>query len=435
MSLPLAPPCPTASKLALAFACPASVLLQQGVPDEPSPDAEWGRLVHIGAEHLANDQSLDDAIDLAYIGIGSQAGTPLIPRRGALQRTLEHVRARLVEDWESAIDATLAPKPERGDWHVEPGYAYHLRTGAVRGPFTREPGASGEAWEVCGSADLVFRRVDQKLVVADWKPDMGKTARVGSTAADHHQLYFLALCASRVHGAPAGVCVELRYYSEEGVRIDGATLDEADLALFEADLLALARRLAEYPAPVPGWHCEGMHCRARATCPATTALAERAVNAVRPLPAELLRRVAETPEEAAQQYEALRVLRGVEGVLEEHVKAHALARGSIPVAPGIELVARTVRGRDEVNDTPEGLAAAALELDYGVEYWARYTATKAMILDAWAQKTGKRKNSADGRRFVERLRERGVLRQSAPSIRLEERRAGAVDTTGEEVDS
>lgn len=434
----LAPPCPTASKLALAFACPASVILQHGVPDEPSPDAEWGRLVHAGAEALANDMPLETACDVAFRAVGREE----FGVRARLFATLNQIAIVL------NVDRLDGPR----EWHVEPGYAYNLRTGAVRGPFKREPGDAGGPWEVPGSADLVFRRADGVLVVADWKPDMGKTARVGSMAEDHHQLYFLALCASRVHGAGAGVRVELRYYSEDGVRIDGAELDEADLALFEADLLSLAKRLAEYPVPVPGWHCEGRHCRARATCPATTAIV--GASALAPVLPELVRRMPSDDDEYRALYTLLRAIDAWTPEARRRLDAYVLARpDGVEVAPGVKVKAIPQKQGAEVVDTPEALeklkdkalsitrSAADVGNMLAALFESKCTTGLGRIDKAVRVATGKRGNDLKKARaaFRAELAEAGVIREGTSVLRVqevrdEERRAGAVDTTGEEVE-
>ncbi len=355
-SLPLAPPCPTGSKLALAFACPASVLLSRDVPDELSEDAAFGRLVHEVAEALAEGFVLPfPFIEKAPEG-----------QRERLRGIAAHIDSRLREDrvhlrYKPFIPIREDDVEEPELWCVEPGYAYHLKTTGVRGPFEREPGAEGGPWEVCGSADLVFRRADGVLVAADWKPDKGATARVGSLAADHHQLYFLALCASRVHGASAGVRVELRYYSEEGVRIDVADLDAADLALFEADLLSLGplgqNRLAEYPQPLPGWHCEGLHCRAHArTCSATTGMV--AASGLARVTPELVQRMPRDDDEFRALYGLSRAVEAWSPEARRRLEAYVLARPEgVEVAPGVRVKAFPQKQGAEVVDTPESMAS------------------------------------------------------------------------------
>lgn len=419
--LPIAPPCPTASKLALAFACPASVLLSRDCPDKPSAAASWGDLVHRGAAWIYAGQSWIDTPSVS-----------LPDEQSRFERQL-----RIIEK-QYKNDADIAPTV--GDWCVEAGYAYNLRTGKIRGPFKREPGQTGDPWEVCGSADLVFRRNDGKLVVRDWKPDDGKTARIADSST-HHQLWFLALCASRIHGFGAGVVVELAFYSERGIWIEATEITTSDLFKFESSLLELGTLLEDYPQPRPGWYCDGLYCPAHASaCHASRALAEFTMQTVEPLPAELLRRAAQTPEEARRQYEALRILRKVEPLLEQHVKAYAHARGPIPLSYGVEAFAKVTKGRDDVVDTPEGLAIITNELQAVakpdvVVLTSDFTepgTSKPMVLDAWAKLTGKKKGSADAKKFVASLREKGLIVEAAPSIRLEERRVGQKDDEGAE---
>lgn len=417
MKLPIAPPCPSASKLALAFACPASVLLSRDCPDKPSAVASWGDLVHRLAEKMYAEPhlSLIDAIERTFADEESR------PKMMHVGRAI----------WDQLTEDLLAVAPNT-IWHPEAGYAYDLSTGKIRGPFSREPGQTGDAWEVCGSADLVFRRNDGKLVVRDWKPDDGKTARIADSST-HHQLWFLALCASQVHGFGTGVIVELAFYSEREIRIEATEVTTSDLVEFESMLLELGSLLENYPQPRPGWHCDGLYCPAHASaCHAARALAEFTVQTVDPLPAELLRRAARTPEEARRQYEALRILRKAEPLLEQHVKAYAHARGPIPLSYGVQLEAKVAKGQDSICDTPEGLAAIASELQtlaksdvvVSTSDFTEPKTSKSMVLDAWVHLTGKKKGSADAKKFVASLREKGLIVEGAPSIRVDERRVG-----------
>ncbi len=415
MKLPIAPPCPTASKLALAFACPASVLLSRDCPDKPSAWAGRGDLVHSLAEKMYAEPhyGLQDALDRTF------SDDELRSKMGAVGLAL----------WEQLTEDLAAVAPNTF-WHPEAGYAYNLRTGEVRGPFKREPGQTGNAWEVCGSADLVFRRNNGKLIVRDWKPDDGKTARIADPST-HHQLWFLALCASRAHGFGAGVIVELAFYSERGIWIESTELSWDDIVGFESDLLSLGPLLEAYPQPKPGWYCEGLYCQAHATkCHAAIVLSDMTIQTVDPLPAELLRRAARTPEEARRQYEALRILRKVEPLLEQHVKSYAHACGPIPLGHGVNLVAKVTKGRDDVLDTPEALRELSRELvmvgngELTIDDFTTRTTSKPKILDCWAKRTGKKKTSADAKKFVATLREKGLIAEGAPAIKLEEGAAG-----------
>jgi len=420
--LQIAPPCPTASKLALAFACPASALLSRDAPDRSSAAASWGDLVHRGAAWLYNGQSWIDTLAAS------------LPETTPDEQAKFERQLRVFEE-QYAIDTKTAPTV--GDWHVEAGYAYDLQSGRVNGPYQRRPGEGGAPWQVCGSADLVFRRDDGVLVVRDWKPDDGKTARIADPST-HHQLWFLALCASRAHGIGAGVVVQLAYYSERGIWIEEHPLSQSTLREFEAQLLELAAALDAYPQPRPGWYCEGLYCPAHTTmCNASVALVERTVAAIDPLPVDLLRRTAQTPEEARRQHQALRVLKKVLSLLEEHVRAFAMAHGPIPLAYGVELAAKVVKGRDEVLDTPEALKAILWALDgagkddIGFDDFTSRTTSKAQILDCWAKRSGKKKSSADAKKFVAMLREKGLIVEGAPHIRLEETAGNAHSDEGE----
>jgi len=422
MRLPIAPPTPTASKLALAFVCPASVQLSQGVPFTPTKFASWGDLVHRGADRIYSGDERD-AFTISFDTAAAHADK--------LDKFLQHFAEQYKLD--------IASSARDGTWHVEVGYAYDLRAGEVRGPYKREPGQTGNAWEVCGSSDFVFRRIDGKLVIRDWKPDDGKTART-SDPSTHHQLWFLALCASRVHGFGAGVVVELGFYSERGIWIEQTEITHDELVDFESNLLSLGPLLEAYPQPRPGWHCDGLYCPAReSNCSAARALAERTVDVVQPLPAELLRRAATTPEEAAQQYHALHVLRKVEPLLEQHVRAYAHAKGPIPLGFGIEAVAKVSKGRDAVLDTPEAireLSRALAEVGQGelsADDFTERTTSKPLLLNAWAKRSGKKKSGADAKKFMEGLRVKGLIVEGAPSIRIEERRAGQVEEPESEV--
>jgi hypothetical protein len=289
----------------------------------------------------------------------------------------------------------------------------------------------------------VYGRSDGKLVVRDWKPDDGKTARIADPST-HHQLWVLALCASRRHAWRGSVIVQLAFYSERGIWIEERELTQDDLVEFESSLLELGTALAAYPDPRPGWHCEGLYCPAHAsTCHAARQLAESTLQTIEPLPAELLRRAAQTPEEARQQYEALRVLRKIEPLLEQHVKAYAHARGPIALTYGVELAAKVTKGRDDVLDTSAALGAIEQELQKVAKdgavitssMFTRPTTTKKLILDAWAKITGKKKTQVDGKKFVSVLREKGLIVEGAPHIRLEERAAGVIDDDATEVES
>jgi hypothetical protein len=124
--------------------------------------------------------------------------------------------------------------------------------------------------EVPGTADIVGTTAEGRLFVGDYK-----TGRGPHTLAEHRdQLATLAAAASldRVEGANAEpVEVAVIHVTPDGVRVDSETLDPFDLAVHAAEVRDL-HALIPTAEPSPGFHCEDMHCPARAVCPATRAL-------------------------------------------------------------------------------------------------------------------------------------------------------------------
>lgn len=212
----------TASKAALAFACPAAFALPQTAEKHAGQDE--GNETHAELEQSINDGAIPDV---------------------------------LVERWPDFI------------WRSEVAFALDLATGEARelgagiGRAYGDPGP----FVICGTADIVGRGPCDELVIVDRKSYSPHVPR----AAINAQLHTLALAAARAYKMDAA---EVAIWHE--VRpLDVAKLDTFDLDGFAVDLRGILAKVADARRMVregldlhlsPGQHCR--YCEAFHSCPA-----------------------------------------------------------------------------------------------------------------------------------------------------------------------
>jgi hypothetical protein len=235
---------PTASRLQLATACPASQVL-------PVVDTAWG----------AGDKGTERHAALANVIVGTEQNPP----------------AEVVA-WLDALNdepATLAPL--RGA-APELAYGYTPATGVARligsnvgRAYNAAPG------EFVGSADYVLV-ADNAVTVVDLKTGLGEVPHPSRNA----QLRFLALAAARWHGVESARVGILHAPDGRAAWWSWATVDAFELEAIAVELRTLAERIGyarndvergRTPRLTVGEHCT--YCPARFGCPARVAMAQR----------------------------------------------------------------------------------------------------------------------------------------------------------------
>ena len=234
---------PTASRLQLATACPASQVL-------PVVDAAWG----------AGDKGTERHALLAAFVTGSSTN-------GASAEAL---------DWLEALDSdTLLPIMGAAP---ELAYGYTPATGVARliganvgRAYNAAPG------EFVGSADYVLV-ADNAVTVVDLKTGLGDVPHPARNA----QLRFLALAAARWHGVESARVGILHAPDGRTPWWSWATFDAFELEAIAVELRTLAERIGyarndvergRTPRLTVGEHCT--YCPARHGCPARVAMAQR----------------------------------------------------------------------------------------------------------------------------------------------------------------
>jgi hypothetical protein len=371
---------PTASRLQLATACPASQVL-------PVVDSAWG---------------------------AGEAGTD---KHGALANAIVGTEQNPSPDvvaWLDALNddpATLAPI--RGA-APELAYGYTPSTGIARligsnvgRNYNAAPG------EFAGSADYVLV-ADGLVMVVDLKTGIGDVPAPARNA----QLRFLALAAARWHGVESARVGILHAPEGRTPWWSWATLAPFDLEEVAVELRTLAERIGyarndvargKTPRLTVGEHCN--YCPARFGCPARVAMAQRLAGEPEKVVLDLKAML--TPESAslalARWQAATKALQEVGAAL------HAYASES-PIPLGDGRVWGPVVSEREVIDADKAWPLL-------VKLYGANTARKAMSLDT---------SKAGVERMARALRDTSTVKTTLKALTTEAlealRAAGAVTT-------
>jgi len=258
---PQEPEYPTASEMRRAAECvaPWALGLREDV-DEAGEWAEYGRRAHRIAEFLARGQ-LTMAIQEQDV-FGAQ-----------------------VLAWAEVQDVLHCDREARkagSGWHVEAGIKWRSDGLADEVALCeRKPGERLRGW-FAGTADLVYVRRDNVLVVVDWK--FGPREHVtGEPAEDSCQGWFLALAFAELLGITASgpsVVVarfERRMVREDRIEVDAHDITQGELVAFAKALVGLAERITSAVGATPRLSAACGHCKAKAHCPSWEALEARVI--------------------------------------------------------------------------------------------------------------------------------------------------------------
>lgn len=333
MLAPSTPFYPTASELHIARECVAPWSL--GLPEAPNVPNEAmkrGSEGHAIAERIANGEAV-------------ATSEPWI-RAMVEMLDIDHAMA---EPRGSLGPPTL--------WAVERGIALRIGFGGVEAEFVeRRPGERLRR-AFAGTVDLAYVRADGVLVLADWK--FGEYAmRLGETAENHTQLWFLALAFAAVLKLTASSAstiiarVEVRHVSDTGIIVDGYDITQGELDAFEASLDELDRQIRSGHLSTPRRSQACGRCRARASCPAWEQLETSLLASI---DSEALARPPATDEEALLMRHAIERTESMAAIWAEQYRAYLITRPQgIPVGLGLTEKA-ILSTRRAVLDTPESI--------------------------------------------------------------------------------
>lgn len=314
----------TASKRALFGACQYWAL----------PSTPWG---HTGSDAATAGSEAHAAFEALVTG-----ATVAVPE--AARRKAEALRPYLTGALTNAVEihAELSLA-----WDPSTDRARVLGEGAGRGVYVH----ASEA-EITGTADLVLRRADGSLLVADYKNSVpGKGVDAGA------QLRTLALMSARALGADV-VDVLTIMVDESSAWGEGA--DRLDVFALDAEAAMLTRELVAFASdptvPRPGPWCSDRYCPARASCPATVEALAQLVPA-----AELTRHRLSTdltgPEHAAWALTALDLVEEGIKAIKAALRAYADDHDGIPLPDGSTWAGREVTTEKPSLDVPGALSA------------------------------------------------------------------------------
>lgn len=386
---------------------------------EPAGDAQrFGSAFH----ELAAVVSMGEGADDAMVIEGLVTAHELTP---AEERRLVAVRAALITV--VADDQVETDSADGDDGPVaiplrwsEAAFAFEPSTGKARHARDRR---DKTPTEIFGAADLVFLRVDGKLVVRDWKT--GRRA-ADKRPSETRQLRFLALAAAQVHGADS-VRVELAFVDDEAVELVGEDLDALDLGAIDGEIAELVERLEAPPVPNPGPWCERNYCPIRSVCPATLdALAKVDADLARfPLGAPF-----ESAEHAAYVRHRLPVLRAALDAIDTQIEAYALRTGPLPVegSPGKVWGPRQMQGHERIVVTPTAIAIVveklgadaanvAIEISRSMSKASLERGVRALLGPEGMRKRGALKLALEP--LLEELRAAKVIKRGPPFTKFE----------------
>jgi hypothetical protein len=298
-----------------------------GLPEEADEAGEWseyGRRLHAIAERIAKNEIVLD---------GSQDSCML------------DLQAMIAADREAAKPSAAGSHKTR--WHVEAGIKWRSDgLGDEVQLCERRPGERLRGW-FAGTADLVYVRTDNVLVIVDWK--FGPREHVtGEPAAESCQGAFLALAFAELLGIKSsgpGVVVarfERRMVQGDRIEVDAHDITQGELDAFRLALVGLAERITQGVGAMPRISAACGHCRAKANCPAWKALREqlrtRAWDDIR-----LLDKPPQTPEEARFYHDAIEGLKREHDAAKERYTAFlALNPAGVPIGLGMREVGKRI---------------------------------------------------------------------------------------------
>lgn len=345
--LPSAPLYPTASELRIAGECVAPWAL--GLPEERETNewAEHGRRMHAAVERLGMVQAWGSMIE----------DMGLSEREVAM---LDDCKTILCADREAA--KRRSPGSPATEWHVEQGIKWRTDGFDDEAEFCeRAPGERLRGW-FAGTADLVYVRHDNLLVVADWK--FGPREHVnGEPAKESCQGFFLALAFAAklgITGSSAGVVVarfERRMVFEDGIEVDGHDITQGELDAFAEQLRALAKRIDSAVDAMPRISAACGKCKAKAECPAWQEVETHAVVAVSGsgIDCVINLRAPKTDDDVRVLQHSIDAVERYRDEWKRLRDAYVLTHPEgVPVGLGMKLKAIPTKDRELV-DTPEGL--------------------------------------------------------------------------------
>lgn len=238
-----------ASSFYRAQACPASVLMSEGMPNESSASAEKGTRAHTVSEAL-----------LAYIVFGE----PFSKAALAKDALLEILDPAERESYADAIQTYV-------DWvdeTVEEGDILVLEDKVTLAPLN-------PPIEMFGTSDaVIIKPARRRLVVGDAKFGTGYVHHIGNTQTQYYGLGALLKYGHQYEfDVVETVIVQPRTWPESACVPRGDVYTAAELRVdFAAEALRVAHAVLDPNAPVvAGEHCT--FCPARPRCPAQAEMA------------------------------------------------------------------------------------------------------------------------------------------------------------------
>jgi hypothetical protein len=330
--LPHGPYLPTASELHRARECVA--VWAYGLPESDDAPGEWatmGRELHGHAESIVLDGV--SPYDLAY-SVDSHCAL------------MCHVADAIIGDRPLA-KSFVWPDGKPDGLRAEQGIKWRSDGFADEAALCkRAPGERLQGW-FSGTADLVYVRTDGVLVVADWK--FGPRAKyIDAKAKNHAQGWFLALAFTtllEITGSSDEVIVarfEARYVGADGIDVDGIDITWGEICEWRDTLAGLAKRIEMQEDALPRITAACDRCKAKAACPAQTAL-EVELLARASSDALALDGPPQTAEEARQYSIVIDKLKAMLEEVKERYGAYlVLNKEGVPVGLGMREVGKRV---------------------------------------------------------------------------------------------
>lgn len=338
----------------------APLLHARESPDDPKPTCSWWMLPGSAWRAETNEFSEGGTAVHAPLAALVNGGELVIP-------TKPNLRALYAAGREWLLDHDI---PGTVTAYAERVFAYDVATDTGR-ELADPPGEEGTRWyvdaakrvkygvrptEICTRVDLAIRVTDERGVLA-WVIDF-KCHFQPEAASAAAQLEDGSLAVSRAWKVDRARATGVHLWEDRDTVEEEFTLDVHALGRV-AERLARDLEVAEDTQPVPGPHCDALHCPAKASCPVTLKAVESRVELI---PAERLSREysaiapATTNDHLAWKVTLIPLLEAFVAAMKDEVKAGADALDGVTLKDG-----GVYSGKTHIESNPDLTVPGAVE--------------------------------------------------------------------------